>query len=115
MKDLMISDDGDLMPEIPMINGVDEVKQSVTILLKNSVGTFFADVNMGLDKTFIIDRDFEPALASDAIRDALAQDDRISIVDDIVFAPNYEQRSLNVTMLLALDGLAQKVEVVVNA
>lgn len=81
--------DGDLAfdsnRELSMIDGLDEIAQSLFIIVQTRLGEFYLDENVGLDQSAILTKQFDEDVAHDAIVEALMEDDRVEEVTDIQF------------------------------
>lgn len=96
--DLSFSDIG-----LEMVDGKDEIAQSLRIILATRLGEFYLDDTVGLDTSVILTKGFDEGAAHDAIIDALMQDGRVVEVTDISFA--VQGRSLSVDIsLMTTDG-----------
>ncbi|WP_061567257.1 DUF2634 domain-containing protein [Geobacillus stearothermophilus] len=88
---------GDLVFEngdIVMVEGDEELAQSLQSVFQTNKGEWFLNENHGLDRTPFLTKKFDEALATDAIAEAAAQEERIQRVENVSF--HREERSLTV-------------------
>lgn len=86
MIDLQIDKDADLVFEsgdVGMVSDVDEVRQNVALALRTVLGEFFADKSIGLDRQFILGKDYNEQYATAAITNCIQKDPRVTSVDSI--------------------------------
>jgi hypothetical protein len=108
MKTLLIDQTGDLVfknGDFVLIEGDEELAQSVKVLLQTSKGEWFLDESFGLDRNSIFSKNFNEEEAKNSIIEVLAQEERIASVEEITFSRI--ARELYVTLsLLKQDGTA---------
>lgn len=88
MKTLKLVD-GDLSfvnGELAMIDGKEEIAQSLEIAIGTRLGEFFLDENVGLDTSNVLTKPFDENSAHDVLIATLMQDDRVEEVTDISFS-----------------------------
>lgn len=86
-----------------MIEGDDELAQSVRMNLEAAQGEWFLDLNYGMDREPFETKPFNDEAARMAIIEAATADERIASVEDIVLTPDFQTRRLKVTMRLIKD------------
>jgi phage baseplate assembly protein W len=109
MKAPLIDSNGDLVMkngEIQMIEGDQELAQSVESILKTRQGEFFMNTEFGLNRNNLLGKQADQDAAHDDIVEAIAQEERIATVDDIAFADDRSSRSrtVSLSMTKADDG-----------
>jgi phage baseplate assembly protein W len=81
--------DGDLIfdsnRELSMIEGLDEIAQSLFIIVQTRLGEFYLDETVGTDHSALLAKQFDEDAAHDAIVEALMEDNRVEEVTDIQF------------------------------
>lgn len=85
MIDIGLNNDADFNfdSDLVEVEGVEEVKQAVGIILRTRLGEFFADANSGVDREYLIGKDFNKQYAAAAIRDAIQQDARVTSISTV--------------------------------
>ncbi|EST12039.1 DUF2634 domain-containing protein [Sporolactobacillus laevolacticus] len=101
--------DGDLVMkngEIQMVEGDEELAQSVESILKTRQGEFFMDTEFGLNRDNLLGKQADQDGAHDDIVEAIAQEERIATMDNISFADDRStrSRSISLSMTKADDG-----------
>lgn len=89
--------DGDLVFEngdVVMVDGDEELVQSLQTVFQTNKGEWFLNESHGLDRTPFLVKKFDESLASDAIAEATAQEERIQRIENVSF--KREGRSLTV-------------------
>jgi Protein of unknown function (DUF2634) len=89
--------DGDLVIEngdVVMVEGDEELAQSLQSVFQTRKGEWFLNEGHGLDRSPFLTKKFDEALATDAIAEAAAQEERIQQVENVSF--KREGRSLTV-------------------
>lgn len=84
--------------ELSMIEGLDEIAQSLFIIVQTRLGEFYLDENVGLDQSTILTKQFDEDAAHDAIVEALMEDDRVEEVTDIEFTQTGRTLSVSFTV-----------------
>ncbi|HJG83864.1 MAG TPA: hypothetical protein K8V21_00385 [Weissella thailandensis] len=112
MKDIFLDDDGGLDFKT-VVDKSDEVMQSIRIILETKLGEFIGAPELGLDRTDLIDKEFNARYASQAIHDALGQDNRIGVISVNVI-PDFNKRTTLAKLMLTVDGEAKETEVELN-
>lgn len=104
--------DGDLVFEngdVVMVDGDEEIIQSVQTTFQTNKGEWFLNTDFGLDRSPLLTKRFDEALAIDAIAEATAQEERIQRIENISF--KREGRSLTVdATFIKEDGQPLQVE-----
>lgn len=98
MKTLKLVD-GDLCFEngtLQMVEGDEEIAQSVELTLKTRLGEFTLDEHFGLDRSNIVGKSFDQEEAQYDIINAVTQDERIASVESVEFSYDKETRNLSV-------------------
>jgi len=85
-----------------IVNGVDELKQSLEMRLLSSVGWAVNDIDFGVEWLDFFSDGNNADLAEDKISEALEQDDRIQAVISITVTPNYDKRIATIQTVLQL-------------
>jgi phage baseplate assembly protein W len=101
MKAPLIDSNGDLVMkngEIQMIEGDQELAQSVESILKTRQGEFFMDTEFGLNRDNLLGKQADQDAAHDNIVEAVAQESRIATVDEITFSDDHSTRSRTVSL-----------------
>lgn len=75
-----------------LVNGIDELRQSLEMRLLSQVGWAVNDIEFGVEWLDFFGEYKNAELAADKIATALEQDDRITAVLDVTVTPNYQQR-----------------------
>ncbi|EAC5360110.1 DUF2634 domain-containing protein [Listeria monocytogenes] len=120
MKDLLISTDGDLLierNEIMMTDGIDDIIQSVRLILLTHQGEFYFDQNSGLvyENLFSKSPNFD-YIKQDIITAITEQEERVSSVDSVLFNFNKPERKLFVSIKMTADDIPVSIEeVILNA
>lgn len=85
MIDIGLNNDADLNfdSDLVEVEGVEEVKQAVGIILRTRLGEFFADVSSGVDREYLIGKEFNKQYAAAAIRDAMQRDARVTSISTV--------------------------------
>ncbi|MCT0948618.1 hypothetical protein EFL45_04080 [Weissella confusa] len=113
MRDILLADDGDI-DFAHAIDADQEVMQSIRIILETTLGSFIGDNDMGLDTSDLIGKQYNERYAVTAIRDALAQETRITSVNNVVIAANLTTRTATVSLDLIIGGARQSTEVILD-
>ncbi|WP_051291496.1 DUF2634 domain-containing protein [Fictibacillus gelatini] len=98
--------DGDIVIEngdIAMIEGDEELAQSVRMLLQTRKGEFFLEEDHGLVFDHILGKDFNLDEARDDIIEAISQEDRIASVEEIAFNDDLQSRTRTISLTLKKD------------
>jgi phage baseplate assembly protein W len=93
--------DGDLVMkngEIVMIDGDQELAQSVESILKTRQGEFFMDTEFGFNRDNLLGKQADQDAAHDDIVEAIAQEERVATVDEITFTDDRSSRSRAVSL-----------------
>lgn len=114
MIDLKLNDDDDIHfdDDMNLVDDVQEVIQAVGITLRTRMGEFFADEEMGLDREYILGKNYNAQYAAAAITGAIKQDTRVTSVGDVTLTKG-ENRSLTATVTFTVDA-TQTVEMEVS-
>jgi hypothetical protein len=99
VKDLRVTHDGDLIidDDLSIVEGGDELCQSLETLLTIEEGEFELEPLIGLDRTHLQGKDYDPAKAEVDITDCIEQHEkRITSVGPIDFF--VQERSLSIEM-----------------
>lgn len=83
-----------------MIEGDDELAQSVRMNIEAAQGEWFLDLNYGMDREPFETKPFNEEAAQLALIEAATADERIASVENIVMTPDFVTRRLKVTMRL---------------
>ncbi|NNV04648.1 DUF2634 domain-containing protein [Brevibacillus sp. MCWH] len=104
--------DGDLVFEngdVVMVDGDEELAQSLQSVFQTNKGEWFLNSEHGLDRSPLLVKKFDEALAIDAISEATAQEERIQRIENVYF--RREGRSLTVdATFIKEDGQPLQVE-----
>ncbi|MFT8928537.1 MAG: DUF2634 domain-containing protein [Sporolactobacillus sp.] len=84
--------------ELSMIEGMDEIAQSLFIIVQTRLGEFYLDETVGTDQSALLAKQFDEDAAHDAIVEALMEDDRVEEITDIEFTQT--GRTLNVSFMV---------------
>lgn len=96
-------ENGDLVidnNDFVMLDGDEELSQSVRLLLQTQKEEFFLDEDHGLSRDNIQGKEADQDAAADDIIEAVSQEYRIESVEDIVFEDDRKNRSRTVTLTL---------------
>lgn len=85
-----------------MVNGIEELKQSLEIRLLSQVGWAVNDVEFGVEWLDFFGENDNADLAADKIAEALEQDDRIANVLSVTVTLDYKTRKANIHTTLQL-------------
>ncbi|HEL8967637.1 DUF2634 domain-containing protein [Listeria welshimeri] len=120
MKDLLIDSNGDIVVsdnDILMTDGVNDIVQSVRMILQTREGEFYFDENSGMNQEnlFLKKPNFD-YIKQDIITAIEEQEERISSVDSVLFDFDKDTRNLHVSIkMTGLDGPVSAEEVILNA
>lgn len=84
--------------ELSMIEGMDEIAQSLFIIVQTRLGEFYLDETVGTDQSALLAKQFDEDAAHDAIVEALMEDDRVEEITDIELTQT--GRTLNVSFMV---------------
>ena len=120
MKTLKVDKDGDLFDkhkELEIVEGGEEICQSIERTLTTRMGEWFLNTNFGLDHEHLANvKRLDLDLARSAIYEAIMQETRVSEVIDIILDPDYRKRVLKVSFKArADDGTTLESEVMLGA
>lgn len=104
--------DGDVAFEsndVVFIGEDEEIMQSVQTILQTNKGEWFLNTDFGLERSVFFQKPFDETLASDAIREAVAQEERIQRIEDITFERNGRTLKVSLT-LIKKDGGTLSIE-----
>lgn len=113
MKSLKIVD-GDIVFETNdavFIDEDEEIAQSVQTILQTNKGEWFLNTDFGLDRSVFFQKPFNETIANDAIREAVAQEERIQRIEDITFERSDRTLKVSLTLIkkdggtLAIEGV----------
>lgn len=95
--------DGDLVIKdgtFATVEGDNDLTQSVEHTLRTAKGEWFLDEEHGLERDAILGKFLNEEEATDAIIEAVTQDDRIASVEGIAYTFDKATRTIGVTMTL---------------
>lgn len=98
--DLVFDDTCNLM----LIDGVDEIAQSIERILTTNIREWFLNIDFGLDYSKIKGKGKSKESIKLAVREAVFQDDRVEEIEFQKVEINTKQRSLNIVFNIVLDG-----------
>ncbi|WPZ17783.1 DUF2634 domain-containing protein [Geobacillus subterraneus] len=107
--------DGDLVFEngdVVMVDGDEEMVQSLTVILRTRKGEWFLNEQFGLDFSPFLTKKFDEVLATDAIAEAAAQEERIQQVEHVSFRREGRSLTVNATFIKS-DGQPLQMEGVI--
>ncbi|CAH1190288.1 hypothetical protein PAECIP111893_00258 [Paenibacillus plantiphilus] len=111
--------DGDLVfdgGELQMIDGPEELAQSVRIALGTNKGEWWLDPDFGIDFSLFFGKDLSQEEMREEIRQALHQNDWISTVEDITIVADRIARKQSISFIAtALSGDTITGEVMIDA
>jgi hypothetical protein len=81
---------------LKMVEGDDELVQSVAIAFKTNKGEWFLNKEHGFDRTVIQGKNFDEIVIQDELYETAYQDDRVNTVEAITFEHNRAERKLKV-------------------
>ena len=115
MKSLYINPTGDIefdaRGELKLIGGKDELVQSVRQIIKTNVNEWFLNPSLGFDYSTVFVKKPNEEEITNALIEALTQDERIERVEDIKIEFDRKERNLTV-FFTAISNLGQISEVV---
>ncbi|KRL81815.1 DUF2634 domain-containing protein [Ligilactobacillus equi] len=80
MKDIKLNSDGDFTfadNDIQVVSDLEEIEQTVSLVVKTRKGEFFADENLGMDQSFLTEKGATDTYIASCITDALSQEERV--------------------------------------
>lgn len=80
------------------LSGDEELAQSVENTLATAKGEWFLDEEHGLERDALLGKGFNEGEATDAIIEAVTQDERVESVENIVFSFDRQTRTLKVNL-----------------
>ena len=92
--DLMIDENGDIV----MVEGDEELAQSVRMILETRKGEFFLEPDHGLVFDNLLGKEADLAKAHEDIVEAVLQEERIASVEDVIFTDNQQERTRSVSL-----------------
>ncbi len=104
--------DGDLVFEngdVVMVDGDEELAQSLETIFRTRRGEWFLNERFGLDFEPFLTKRFDETLATDAIAEAAAQEERIQQVENVTFQRDGRKLTVNATFVKS-DGRPLQVE-----
>ncbi|MGG3846759.1 MULTISPECIES: DUF2634 domain-containing protein [Aeribacillus] len=104
--------DGDIVFEngdVVMIEGDEELGQSLESVFQTRKGEWFLNENFGLDREPFLTKKFDELLAADAIAEAAAQEERIQQVENVSFKREGRSLKVDVTFVKS-DGQSLQLE-----
>lgn len=107
MMDLALDENNDLdfdEDDLTIVDGDDEITQSLGIILRTRQGEFFDDEEMGLDTSNLLGRDYDEDIGiSDIIQALEEQDSRVADVDVNDLDVDDESRNLSISLSITLN------------
>lgn len=107
MMDLALDENNDLdfdEDDLTIVDGDDEIIQSLGIILRTRQGEFFDDEEMGLDTSNLLGRDYDEDIGiSDIIQALEEQDSRVADVDVNDLDVDDESRNLSISLSITLN------------
>lgn len=117
MKTIELTGDGDLLFEngdFKLIEGVQEVKQVLTISLSTNLKEWFLNPDLGLDFMQLLEKPSDEEIRSEIMR-VIGQEERVEIINDVQIVQNRKDRQLSVRYEVQLiDGQTLSEEVVLG-
>ena len=104
--------DGDLVIEngdIVMVDGDEELAQSLEMVFRTRKGEWFLNEQFGLDFGPFLTKRFDEALATDAVAEAAAQEERIQQVESVEFERSGRKLTVRATFVKS-DGQPLRLE-----
>ena len=102
--------------ELAMVEGLEELDQNISVLMKINKGEWFLDLNEGLDYQLLFDKMETEDIKREEIYNRLMSDSRISSVESIDFHHDRGTRLLDITFkAVTTDGTEIEGEVVTDA
>jgi phage baseplate assembly protein W len=102
MKTLLLNQEGDFVLEqgsFLWVEGDEELAQSVRVILQTRLGEWFLNLGLGLDRNTILGKNFNEVEAKSSIIEALAEEPRISGVEEITFTKTGRELSVSLKLL----------------
>lgn len=112
MRDIYLDNTGGLDFK-SVVTQSEEVMQSIRIILETKLGEFIGDPELGLDRTDLLEKNFNARYSTQAIHDALEQDNRIGVLS-VEVVPDFYKRIALAKLTLTVDGEAKETEVALN-
>jgi len=112
MRDIQLDDNGGLDFK-SVVTDQAEVMQSARIILETKLGEFLEAPELGLDRTDLMEKGFNQRYASQAISEALGQDDRIT-VQSVSVTADFNTRQAHAELALLINGETKTTEVSVD-
>lgn len=100
--------------ELTMIDGLDEIAQSLSIIIQTRLGEFYLDETVGTNWDALLTKGFDENAAHDAIVEALMEDDRVEQVTDIEFSISGRILSVAATIQTATGDPVQIADVSID-
>ena len=105
MFDFKLNNDDDIDfndDDLVLVEGTEEILQSISNILKMRGSEFYFDKEVGLNTMFLFGKDFDANSASNAFAEACEQDNRVETVTNVLISKI--NRNLNVSIELKLKG-----------
>lgn len=97
--------------ELAMVEGDEELAQSVEMILKTSLGEFELDEFLGVDRENLLGKNLDEEEAQYDIIEAIAQEERIATVEDIEFQFDRKARSSRIKLKLIKEEDGQELQI----
>lgn len=81
---------------IKMVDGDDELIQSIKLIISTNVGEWFLNPEHGFDRSILQSKKVDESQATDALYAAVLQDERVATVDNIEFDFDRVNRKLDI-------------------
>ncbi|QAS52800.1 DUF2634 domain-containing protein [Halobacillus litoralis] len=94
MKTFALNQSGDLLLEngdMVEIDGAEEIKQSLSLILSTNKGEWFLDPEMGLDFNALLDKPSDTRIRA-AVIEAISQESRVQTIDHIAINQDRQKR-----------------------
>ncbi len=112
MRDLYLDDDGGVDFN-STVSDITEIVQSLRIILETEKGEFVESATLGLDRTDLMQKNFDARYAEQSIREALEQDSRVT-VENVEVNADFNQRIASMELNLIADGTVVQTEVTLD-
>lgn len=101
--DIVIDENGDIV----MVEGGEELAQSVRSILETRKGEFFLETDHGLSFDNILGKQLKKMEARDDIIEAVSQEPRVAAVTDVVFTDDRKARKRSVKITIQKEDGSQ--------
>ncbi len=83
--------------EIKMVEGDEELIQSVRLIITTNLGEWFLNPEHGFDRFAVLGKQIERDVVIDSLYQAILQEERVSRVENVTMEIDKENRKLNIS------------------